>query len=73
MMRQGLLVHPSVFVSETLSLLNSHYMPPESFTPGVLENAELDSAINRLCQQGITNSARESDTHLSSISAALRF
>jgi hypothetical protein len=50
--RQGLVVHPSLFVSETLSLLNSHYMRPHSFNPGVLESAELDRVIGCLCEPG---------------------
>jgi hypothetical protein len=51
-MRQGLLVHPSIFISETLSLLNPHYIHPESLTHAVPENSELDSAIDRLCEPG---------------------
>jgi hypothetical protein len=49
-MRQALVVHPSIFFNETLSLLNPHYVRPESFTPVTAENPELDSVVNRLCQ-----------------------
>jgi hypothetical protein len=49
-MRQGFLVHPSIFVSQTLSFINPHYMPPESFTPAAAKNAELDFVISHLCQ-----------------------
>jgi MEDS: MEthanogen/methylotroph, DcmR Sensory domain len=52
LMRQGLLGHQSIFVSETLSLLNPHYVLPESFTLGAAENVELDSAVSHLCKQG---------------------
>jgi DcmR-like sensory protein len=55
MMRQGVLVHPSIFVNETLSLLNSHYMRPEAFTHVATENADLDFVIGRLCQPGSTS------------------
>jgi hypothetical protein len=34
MIRQSLLVPPSIFISERLSLPNFHYMHPESFMPG---------------------------------------
>ncbi len=56
LMRQGLLGHQSIFVSETLSLLNPHYVLPESFTLGAAENAELDSAVSHLCQHGLLRS-----------------
>jgi hypothetical protein len=51
-MRQGLLVHPTLFVSETLSLLNVHYIGPDAFAQGETKNAELDSVIGQLCQAG---------------------
>ena len=52
MMRQSLLVHPSIFLSHTLSLLNPHYMRPESFLHGPAEHASLDAAVGRICQSG---------------------
>jgi hypothetical protein len=52
LMRQGLLGHQSIFVSETLSLLNPYYVLPEAFTLGAAENTELDSAVSHLCKQG---------------------
>jgi hypothetical protein len=55
LMRQGLLVHPTIFVNETLSLLNPHYMHDGSFSHEALENAELDSVIGRLCQSQSTS------------------
>jgi hypothetical protein len=51
-MRQGLLVHPTLFVSETLSLLNVHYMGPDAFRHGTGKTAELDAMIDHLCQAG---------------------
>jgi hypothetical protein len=55
MMRLGLLVHPTIFVSKTLSMLNTHYVRPESFARGAMENAELDSAMARLYADGQIN------------------
>ncbi len=52
MMRQSLLVHPSVFVSHTLSLINPHYMCPESFLHEATRNASLDAAVSRICHSG---------------------
>jgi len=49
-LRQGLVVHPSVFVSETLQLVNPEYVRPDQFSPGALEAIQLDAAIDRLCQ-----------------------
>jgi hypothetical protein len=51
-MRQSLLVHPSVFLSQTLSLLNPHYMRPESFLHEAAQNASLDAIVGRICQSG---------------------
>jgi hypothetical protein len=51
-MRQGLLVHPTLFVSETLSLLNVHYVGPDAFRQGAGRNAELDAMIGQLCRTG---------------------
>ena len=41
-LREGLLAHPTLFVNETLSRLNPHYLHAT--------NSELDSAANRLLQ-----------------------
>lgn len=49
MMRHSLLVHPSIFISERLSLDNPHYMHPESFIHEAIPNARLDSAVRHLC------------------------
>ena len=45
MMRQGLLAHRAVFISERLSLLNPYYVRPESFFPEAADNSRLDLAI----------------------------
>jgi hypothetical protein len=50
MIRQGFRVHPAIFVSQTLSILNPHYIHPESFAPATVQNAELYAAIAHLCR-----------------------
>jgi hypothetical protein len=54
-MRQSLVTHRSIFVNETLSLLNPHFVPRgDSHAPPHLESAmdrELDGTVLRLCQQ----------------------
>jgi hypothetical protein len=52
MTRLGLLVHPTIFVSKTLSLLNPHYVRPASFRREAIKNAELDSAMADLYPHG---------------------
>jgi MEDS: MEthanogen/methylotroph, DcmR Sensory domain len=59
MMRQGLLAHRAVFISERLSLLNPYYvrpesLRPESLLPGAADNSKLDRALRRLCRPGST-------------------
>jgi len=49
-LRQGLLTHPLLFVNETLSRVNPHYVAAESFTDEATTNPELDAMIQRLCQ-----------------------
>jgi hypothetical protein len=49
-MRQGLLAHPSVFINETLSLINPHYLPSPSSTPQAEQSPEVESVLSRLLQ-----------------------
>ena len=49
-LRQGLLSHQSVFINETLSRLNPHYVEQESFTSRSSNNADLDNMISCLCE-----------------------
>ena len=60
-LRQGLLTHPLMFVNETLSLINPHYLSPDLFNDQAALNPELDFVINRLCQSENTAVAR--NTH----------
>lgn len=54
-MRQGLLTHPSVFINESLALINPHYSEPHSAEPhssaGQSEQSpEVEQTLNRLLQ-----------------------
>lgn len=49
-LRHGLLAHRSIFVNETLSLVNPEYLRPESFTDRTAASAEIEAALNQLCE-----------------------
>lgn len=48
-LRHGLLTHPSLYINETLSRLNPHYVERESFAAQPINNAALDKMIRDLC------------------------
>jgi hypothetical protein len=50
--RQSLLVHPSVFINQALSLINPHHLYPEERANKPDHDEHLDSAVTRLCQSG---------------------
>lgn len=50
-LRKGLLTHRGVFTSETLSMINPHYLPAESFPSEPAGEPELDIFLHRLCNQ----------------------
>ncbi len=50
-LRKGLLTHRGVFISETLSMVNPHYLPAESFPAEPARELELDIFLNQLCSQ----------------------
>jgi hypothetical protein len=50
LMRQSLLVHPSVFINQTLSLINPHYLHSEERANEPDHSDTLDAALTRLCQ-----------------------
>lgn len=54
-LRQGLLTHPSIFVNETLSRINPHYLRADSCSDKAAMNPDLESLINRLCRFEDTN------------------
>lgn len=49
LVRQGFVAHSAIFVNETLSRLNPHYLPPGSASP---VPPELDRLIARIAQDG---------------------
>jgi hypothetical protein len=54
-MRQGLLTHPSVFINESLALINPHYLEPHHLGPhssaGLAEQSPgVELTLNRLLQ-----------------------
>lgn len=57
-MRQGLLAHPSVFINESMALLNPHYLESEALTSAAEKDpggeSELDSSLDRLLQLEFT-------------------
>jgi DcmR-like sensory protein len=52
LLRQSLLVHPSVFINQTLSLINPHYLYSEERANEPDDGEHLDAALTRLCQSG---------------------
>jgi hypothetical protein len=53
-MRHGLISHESIFINETLSRLNSHYMNRKSFNVHSPHHADIDRTINSLCNSPTT-------------------
>jgi hypothetical protein len=49
-MRDGLESHTSIFVNETLSMVNPYYVRRPLFTHGTMTITTLDSAIEDLCK-----------------------
>jgi hypothetical protein len=48
-LRQGLLTHPLIFVNQTLSRINPHYLRADSYSNQAEVNPELESVIDSLC------------------------
>lgn len=49
-LRQALLTHSSVFINETLTRLNPHYLQNESAPTARASNPELDGVVEALCR-----------------------
>jgi len=49
-LRKGLTAHPSLFLNETLTLVNPYYVRPEAFTHESTANPEIASTLGRLCR-----------------------
>lgn len=54
-LRHGYLTHPSLFVNETLTLLNPYYLAPEKFLEAQIHNSDLESTLNRLSRNENVN------------------
>ena len=53
MLRQGLVVHPGIFVNETLQLVNPEHVKVEQLTAVRAQRPEVDAALDRLCSPAI--------------------
>jgi hypothetical protein len=49
-LRHGLLAHRSLFMNETLSLVNPHYLRPEAFSEEATRGAPVETALGQLCE-----------------------
>ena len=49
-MQQGVAMHPSIFLNETLSRLNPNYLHNESFESVIKDNATLKLAVTQICR-----------------------
>ena len=47
-LRKGLVVHPSLFINETLTRINPNYLRPERFSEAAAAHPEIDSALYHL-------------------------
>lgn len=54
-LQQDLLTHPSIFINETLSQINPHYLRADCYIDQAEMNPDLESAIDRLCRDEETN------------------
>ncbi len=50
-LRQALLAHREVFINETLSHINPHYLSPEMITEEAVDNPDLDVALKQLLHE----------------------
>jgi len=51
---QGLVAHPSLFINETLSVVNPVYSHPGPFAQNAPRNPDVESLIVRLCGADLT-------------------
>lgn len=49
-LRQGLSVHKLIFVNETMSMLNPHYIQSRELAEKAANDPRLDEAVNQLCE-----------------------
>lgn len=48
-LRQGLVAHPGIFVSETLQMVNPEFVSVERLAAAMAQSQRADSALDRLC------------------------
>jgi hypothetical protein len=53
--RRGLVSHASIFVNETLSVVNTQYLHPKHFCNEVFDDLKLDGFVNQLISQQTSN------------------
>ena len=58
-LRQSVLAHPGIFISETLSRVNHYYVPPPSCGRPGIDNGVLDQLINALTGSALGNGRDE--------------
>lgn len=58
-LRQGLLSHPLIFVNETLSRINPHFLRADSYSDCAAKAPELESAIDCLCRSKEADMSRD--------------
>jgi hypothetical protein len=54
-MRQGYLAHQALFVNDTLSVLNAHYVRREGYSTVLENSADLDNNIKFICNRPAEN------------------
>lgn len=49
-LRRGLVAHPTIYLNETLSRINPHYLPPQAYNHQATTDPRLDHEIDSLCR-----------------------
>lgn len=52
-LRQGLVSHQAIFVNETLSQINPHFLQADSYGHQAAPNSQLESLIHHLCHEPV--------------------
>jgi hypothetical protein len=50
-LRHGLLAHSSLFVNETLSVVNPHFLRTDAYAKTAMHSADVDAALERLLEE----------------------
>jgi MEDS: MEthanogen/methylotroph, DcmR Sensory domain len=62
-LRHGLLAHRSLFVNETLSLMNPHYLRQEAYAEATARSADAEAALGRLLEETGAADQGAADAH----------